>query len=299
MNEGNSSLVLESLSTNDVGAANDDQCELQVDHAAKSNQTASVMKPATVTDENGCVRWSRFDHKPAFSYSAAFNEPDASLSLPQIHYNTNARPENTRSMSLGVNTHIREHEIIHLRPSVAYSRHMVEEVKQNEYQLSKQGRRPVFDTEWLVKSTSANPPSSRNNSLLLASGTEDLWRSSRRISSPGMKDNSESDFSSDRTTPVEGPSSTSAQYAPIQGTVAPAEDEIRNIINNTIDDDASDDSEGSDTMTCIHGEDSLLCTICNRPTGRCGREFKKKQDENKRKRQRKKGRFKNLLNKLR
>ena len=58
------------------------------------------------------------------------------------------------------------------------------------------------------------------------------------------------------------------------------------------------DSEDSDIMECIHGHDAIHCTLCNRPTGRYGREFKKKQDDIMRKRQRRKGGIKNVFKRV-
>ena len=172
---------------------------------------ANVFPPATITKKYGCNRWSRLDDVPAFSYSAAFNQPETAMSLPVMDNDTNAHEVTQRSVSLGVNTKIRQYKVILVRTMAAYSRHLITGVKQNEYQSGKQGRRPVFDTEWLAKSTSAHPTdkrSYRNNSLLLASGTEDLWSSSRRMSSPVVQDDSEFDFSSGTTTPNEGASRT-------------------------------------------------------------------------------------------
>ena len=51
---------------------------------------------------------------------------------------------------------------------------------------------------------------------------------------------------------------------------------------------ANDDSLGCSTL-CLHGQGRTSCTMCNRPSGRCGRAFKRKQDDDKRERQRKKG----------
>ena len=166
------------------------------------------MKQAAVRDKYGSILWTRLENKTAFSYSTEVNNPEKTSSLPQFEHSQNTNAVNQRRMSLGVNTHISKHEIIHFRPSAAYSRHMVEEVKQNDYMSGKQGRRPVFDREWLAQSTSAHLPSSRNSSLLLASGTEDLWQSCRRMSTPGVQDQPESDSSSGRTTPVEEASGT-------------------------------------------------------------------------------------------
>ena len=61
---------------------------------------------------------------------------------------------------------------------------------------------------------------------------------------------------------------------------------------------ANSDSEDSDIMECIHGNNATHCTLCNRPTGRYGREFKKKQDDIMRKRQRKKGGIKNVFKRV-
>ena len=206
INKANSNLVLESMSTNDVGTTNKEQGESG--HDSTNQHPQQVMKQTAVRDKYGSILWTRFDNKKAFSYSTELSHPETSTSLPQFEHNQNASAVNQRRMSLGVNTHISKHETIQLRPSAAYSRHMIEEVKQNDYMSGKQGRHPVFGREWLAQSTGAHLPSSRNSSLLLASGTEDLWQSGRRLSSPGVQDQPESDSSSGRTTPVEGPSGT-------------------------------------------------------------------------------------------
>eukprot|EP00112_Aurelia_sp_Birch-Aquarium-sp1_P026616 Seg955.13 transcript_id=Seg955.13/GoldUCD/mRNA.D3Y31 product="hypothetical protein" protein_id=Seg955.13/GoldUCD/D3Y31 len=315
-------LILDSLSKNDVRGGNEDKTGRQGGHDFTGREKEPIMRQATFPGKYRTARWSRFDDKPAFSYST---------SLPHID-NTNATQAKRRSQSLGVNTAIRQHEVVHIRPSAAYSRHFTDEVKHNEYQSGKQGRRPVFDTEWPALPTDMR--SSRNNSLLLASGTEDLWHSTRQMSSPGVQDDSESEFSSGHATPVEGHSATSARYASEENIEDLVQDDPENISEQTLDDDDSDetcddnenkalsthkeaavfeqignvrrisvrpvneDSEDSDAMVCLHGNDEISCTICTRPTGRCGREFKKKQDDAKRNRKRKKGGFKKMLKRI-
>ena len=164
---------------NDVSDGNDDQ---QISQEQDNDLTAQppepIMKQTTAGVKHGSARLS-IDDKQAFSYSVTINEPELS---------------------------IKQNEVIHMRPCAAYSRHFVDEYRQNESTSGKQGRRPVFDTEWPAHPI--NIRSCRNNSLLLASGTEDLWQSSRRISSPGVGDDSASEFSSGHSTPVAGHSGT-------------------------------------------------------------------------------------------
>ena len=172
-------LVLENLSSMDLREGNEDQNVSQGHNNDLTEQpTESVMKQTTVGFKHGSARLS-IDDKQAFSNSVTINEPELS---------------------------IKQNEVIHMRPCAAYSRHFVDEYRQNEFTSGKQGRRPVFDTEWPAHPI--NIRSGRNNSLLLASGTEDLWQSSRRISSPGVGDDSASEFSSGHSTPVAGHSGT-------------------------------------------------------------------------------------------
>eukprot|EP00112_Aurelia_sp_Birch-Aquarium-sp1_P001611 Seg1174.1 transcript_id=Seg1174.1/GoldUCD/mRNA.D3Y31 product="hypothetical protein" protein_id=Seg1174.1/GoldUCD/D3Y31 len=297
-------LILDALSKNDVEEGNEGGHDF--------NGPEKFMRQATCPGNYQTAVWSSFDDK---LHSTALSETEKSVSHIE---NTNARQEKKRSMSLGVNTAIRQHEVVHLRPSAAYSRHLTDEIRYNEHQSGKQGRHPVFDTEW--PALPINIRSSRNNSLLLASGTEDLWHSSRRMSSPGVQDDFESEFSSGHATPVERYSATSASYAPEENTDVHVQDDLGNISEQTIDDDDSDetwddneppdhvrrvsvlpvnhDSEDSDAMVCLHGHDEISCTICTRPTGRCGREFKKKQDADIRKRKRKNGAIKKMLKRI-
>ena len=172
-------LILENLSTNDVRDGNEDQnASQEQDNNLTAQPPQSIMKQATVGVKHGSARLSIND-KTAFSYSVTTNEPELS---------------------------IKQNEVIHMRPCAAYSRHLVDEYKQNESTSGKQGRRPVFDTE--MPAHPINIRSCRNNSLLLASGTEDLWQSSRRMSSPGVEDDSMSESSSGHATPVQGHSET-------------------------------------------------------------------------------------------
>ena len=57
---------------------------------------------------------------------------------------------------------------------------------------------------------------------------------------------------------------------------------IRRIIVQPAEDDSCNFSAGM--FRCRHGRGKRSCTLCNRPVGRCGREYKEKQDNYERKR---------------
>lgn len=123
-------------------------------------------------------------------------------------WNKAGQPTNRKIMIRGYQNRFNSQEEIVVRPMAAYSRHLVKDVKDREREAGNNDNniRQSSHGDPLGLLNSTNAGLGVNKSLLLAKGTEDVWRCMRQLTSP-TDDDDDDEFV--YTTSVEIPEQSS------------------------------------------------------------------------------------------
>ena len=85
----------------------------------------------------------------------------------------------------------KSHDQVAMRPAASYSRHFVKDIKQKEKMLGMEGtaqRSSSYADPLRTTYSGRNTLINGSSSLLLAKGTEDVWKNMRRLTSPGEEE---------------------------------------------------------------------------------------------------------------